>query len=64
MKRFWDLVADSIITQSIITILLVGMACYLWYKYQVIPDRLWTAVTFVLGFFFGAKVQQVIRRSK
>lgn len=62
MKRFWDLFAKSIIVQAVITVMLVTVACYLWCRYQVIPDRLWTALTFVLGFFFGAKIQQIVGR--
>lgn len=61
MRKFWDLVKDSTITQGTITIGVIGVSCYLWATGQIVPDRLWTADTLVLGFFFGAKLAQAIK---
>jgi len=58
MRKFWDLVKESVIVQGIITLGLVGTTCYLWVTGQPVPDDLWTALSIVLGFFFGSKFQQ------
>lgn len=62
MKQFWNLLRDSTLTQAAVTVCVVGVSCYLWATGQPIPQELWTADTFVLGFFFGAKVQQTLGR--
>lgn len=61
MRRFWDMVRDSTIVQGAITLAVVGVTCYLWATGQPIPQDLWTADSIILGFFFGAKVQQAIK---
>lgn len=58
MKNFWDMAKSSALAQGTVTVALVGTCCYLWGSGQVVPDNLWTALTIVLGFFFGAKVTQ------
>lgn len=62
MSRFWDMVRDSTIVQGIITLAVVGVTCYLWATGQPIPQELWTADGIILGFFFGAKATQIVRR--
>ena len=64
MNKFWSLLKESTLTQAAVTIAVVGTSCWLWATGQPIPQELWTADTFVLGFFFGAKVQQVVERQK
>lgn len=61
MRKFWPLVKDSTIAQGAITLGVFGVTCYLWATGQPIPDNLWTADSLILGFFFGAKVQQAIK---
>jgi len=58
VEKFWDMLKTSVIVQSLITLALVGTCCYLWATQQTVPDNLWTALSIVLGFFFGAKIQQ------
>lgn len=62
MSRFWDMVRDSTIVQGVITLAVVGVTCYLWATGQPIPQELWTADGIILGFFFGAKATQIVRR--
>lgn len=62
MSRFWDLMKESTIVQGLITLGVVGVTCYLWAVGQPVPQELWTADGIILGFFFGAKATQVIRR--
>jgi len=62
MRKFWGLVRDSTIVQGLITLGVMGVTCYLWATGQPIPDNLWTADGIILGFFFGAKVQNRIQQ--
>lgn len=62
MERFWDLLKTSVIVQGLITLALVGTCCYLWATQQDVPSELWTALSIVLGFFFGSKATQIVRR--
>jgi uncharacterized membrane protein YfcA len=56
MSTFWELVKESVITQSILTVLLWSAVVYLAVTGQAIPDLLSIAATSVLGFWFGSKV--------
>lgn len=62
MQRFLDLLRESVIVQGFITASFVVTTCYLWATGQPVPQELWTANTVVLGFFFGAKTQQIVSR--
>jgi hypothetical protein len=64
MQRFWDLLRESVIVQGMITCAFVGTTCYLWATGRPVPQELWTANTVVLGFFFGAKTQQIASRRR
>lgn len=61
-SKFWDLLEQSVILQGTITILLILTTCFLWVTGRPVPGELWTANTFVLAFFFGAKAQQTIHK--
>lgn len=61
MDKFWELLAKSTIFQGLITLLLLVTMCYLWATGQEVPDGLIQSSTLVLGFFFGAKVQNQIQ---
>lgn len=58
MPLLVNLLRESVLIQGLITSSLVITTCYLWATGQTVPTELWTADTIVLGFFFGAKVQQ------
>lgn len=62
MNKFWDLLANSTLVQGLITLAVVGVTCYLWATGQPVPDNLWTADGIIIGFFFGAKTQQLTAR--
>jgi hypothetical protein len=55
MKKFWELFATSVITQSIITIMVIGVWCYMMVAQIPIPPFLTDIVALVVGFFFGSK---------
>lgn len=57
MSRFYDLLAESIIVQSIITLLLVATICIMYLRNLPIPHDLQILTFTVVGFWFGQKVQ-------
>lgn len=54
--RFLELLEQSIITQSIITVLVVGLWVFLLATGQTVPDTLTTILQLLIGFYFGSKV--------
>lgn len=62
MRRFWDLVKQSVIVQGLVTLAFTGTVCYLYVTGQEIPESLIYFVSGVMGFFFGAKQQQITGR--
>ena len=62
MSKFWDLVKESVILQGIVTLLLLGVACYLWTMGQEVPEQLSDLLQLVVGFWLGSKVQNVVMR--
>lgn len=57
MSKFWDLFGQSVVTQAVITILVVGTASYLWIKGEPVPSDLYGVLYIAIGFFFGSKYQ-------
>jgi len=51
-----DLLARSVIMQSVLTILVVGAWLYMIVMGKPVPELLETVVGLVVGFFFGSKV--------
>ena len=51
-----DLLARSVIMQSVLTILVVGAWLYMIIMGKPVPELLETVVGLVVGFFFGSKV--------
>jgi len=62
MRTFWDLLKNSTITQGLVTLVLTGTVCYLAITGQPVPELVAYGFTAVLGYFFGVKTQQAIRR--
>ena len=56
MKKFWELFEQSIITQAVVTLVLVVTVAIMFIKGQPIPELLQALVTLVLGFWFGSKI--------
>jgi hypothetical protein len=54
--KFLDLLARSVIMQSVLTILVVGAWLYMIVMGKPVPELLETVVGLVVGFFFGSKV--------
>lgn len=64
MKRFWDLVKESVIVQGVVTVAFTATLCYLYVMGQEVPSTLIQFAGVAVGYFFGAKQQQITGRSK
>ena len=64
MKEFWQLLRDNIITQSLLALIVVSTIAVLICQGNTVPAELWNIAILILGFFFGAKVQQAASRNK
>jgi hypothetical protein len=62
LNKFLDMLRESTITQSAITLVLICVCAALWLQGKAIPQELWAATTLVLGFFFGAKSKQLMTK--
>lgn len=60
MKKFWELFQASVITQSVITVGVVGVWLYMTAAQLPIPTSLQEVVGLVVGFFFGTKYSNAI----
>ena len=60
---FMELLQDSVIVQSLVTLILIGVDAYLAVIDMPIPDSLINATMLVLGFWFGSKMNQAGRRA-
>jgi hypothetical protein len=55
---------ESTIVQALVTLVLVGVICYLAVTGQAIPDLLVNITTLIIGFWFGTKGVQAARVGK
>ncbi len=60
MDKFWEYMGESVITQALITLLLVLTICYLFVTGREVPALLGTLCGSVLGFWFGTKSQYAL----
>lgn len=62
MGKFWELMRESVITQSLVTLILISTLAYMYVSKIPIPETLSSITFIVLGFWFGAKSQQALMR--
>lgn len=62
MEKFWQLLEDSVITQSVLTISVWAAILYLCVAGRDVPALLADGGWAILGFWFGAKSQQAVAR--
>jgi len=62
--RFFDLLERSIIVQSFVTAVLVGVSCALYVMGKDVPDGLQTLTMTVVAFWMGSKVQHTVDNSR
>ena len=57
MQKFWDLFERSVILQSLITLVLIVTVAFMYAAGKEVPAELYGLVSLVLGYYFGAKVE-------
>lgn len=58
MDKFWELMEKNVLVSSMLAAGLVGTVMYLAITGQPIPEIIAALCGTVVGYFFGAKVQQ------
>lgn len=56
MAKFWELMQQSVITQAVITIMVIGVWVVLLIMGKPVPELVNTMVALVVSFFFGSKL--------
>jgi hypothetical protein len=62
MKEFWRLLEESVIIQSVVTLVIIGVIGYMVMTGQSMPKEFWAIAGSVIGFWFGSKSQMAERR--
>lgn len=62
-EKFIELLTDSTIIQGVLTVLVVAVWLDLILMGRTTPDKLDALVTLVVGFYFGAKIQNLVHKS-
>jgi len=60
MANFWDMLERSIIVQSLITLTLVGVSCYMYVSGRQVSEGLQTLTYTVVAFWMGTKVEHAV----
>jgi len=64
VDKFWDLLERSIIFQGVLTVGTLVLIAYLFAAGRPVPTELWAIFGLIVGFFFGSKSEQALRRRK
>jgi hypothetical protein len=55
MQTFWQLLRESVLVQSLVTLMLIGAVVYMYVCGREVPADLVNIALLVLGFWFGTK---------
>lgn len=55
MSSFWELLRESVLVQSLVTLMLIGAVVYMYTSGREVPADLVNISLLVLGFWFGSK---------
>ena len=58
MEKFWELLEESVLVQSIIALGCIIVILILYASQQAVPPTLVDIVMLILGFYFGSKSTQ------
>lgn len=64
MDKFWELMEKNVLVSSLLAVGLVGTVVYLGITGRPIPEVIVGLCGTVVGYFFGAKVQQATNSAK
>jgi hypothetical protein len=62
MKDFWRLLEESVIVQSVVTLVIISVIGYMVVVGEPMPKEFWAIAGSVIGFWFGSKAQMAERR--
>lgn len=57
-----ELLRQSVLAQATMAVIVVITVCLLSVLGRPVPNELWTLLTLILGFYFGAKIENVKAR--
>jgi len=60
MDKFWELLKSSVLVQGMIALSTLSVILYLYASGQDVPNALTSIFMIILGYYFGAKAQQII----
>ena len=63
MTKFWELLEESVIVQSLLTVGVWGVIGYLVVAGKAIPDAFMAGGALILGYWFGVKTQNAVTRA-
>lgn len=64
MTTFWELFKNSIIVQSLVTLMFCAAVVYMYVTGQEVPADLINIMLLILGFWFGTKVQGTVNEQQ
>jgi hypothetical protein len=56
MSTLLELLKTSVLTQALVTLIVLVVDCYLIIAGENVPPELWGITSLVIGFYFGSKV--------
>ena len=62
MQKFWELFADSVIVQALLTLIIVGEIVLVRVQGREVTPEMWGLANLIIGFYFGGKVTTQARR--
>jgi hypothetical protein len=62
VSEFWRLLEESVIIQSVVTLVIICVIGYMVVTGQSMPKEFWAIAGSVIGFWFGSKSQMAERR--
>ncbi len=64
MSRFWDLFAESVIVQALLTLIVVCSVVYMHIQGQEVSKEMWGLMSLIVGFYFGGKAPAAAARAR
>jgi len=60
MEKFWKLMAESVIVQSMLALIFSVAVLVLVIMGKEVPSEIWGLLGIIIGWYFGTKSQQTI----
>lgn len=60
MDRFWKLMAESVIVQSLLALIFSVAVLVMVIMGKDVPNEIWGLLGIIIGWYFGTKSQQTI----